>query len=63
MYGARKIHAELRREDTHAARCTVERLMKKAGLQGVTRIEVAADHQACSRERTTRQPGGPPVRR
>ena len=39
VYGARKIHAELLREDTRVARCTVERLMKKAGLQGVTRAK------------------------
>lgn len=37
VYGARKVHAELRRQDVEVARCTVERLMKEAGLQGVVR--------------------------
>ena len=37
LYGARKVHAQLRREGIVAARCTVERLMRSAGLQGVRR--------------------------
>jgi len=37
LYGARKVHAQLRREGVVVARCTVERLMKDAGLQGVRR--------------------------
>ena len=37
MYGARKVWLQLRREDIHVARCTVERLMKAAGLHGVVR--------------------------
>jgi putative transposase len=37
VYGARKIHAALRRAGRTVARCTVERLMRAAGLQGVTR--------------------------
>lgn len=36
-YGARKIWHQLRREDRSIARCTVERLMKIMGLQGVVR--------------------------
>ena len=36
-YGARKVWKELHREGTLVARCTVERLMRRAGLQGVTR--------------------------
>ena len=41
-YGARKVYWQLRREDVAVdgapiARCTVERLMKAAGLQGVSR--------------------------
>ena len=36
-YGARKIWRQLRREGRIIARCTVERLMKAAGLQGVVR--------------------------
>ncbi|MFC4243541.1 IS3 family transposase [Gryllotalpicola reticulitermitis] len=37
VYGARKIHAALNRAGTQVARCTVERLMRAAGLQGVRR--------------------------
>jgi transposase InsO family protein len=37
VYGARKVWRQLHREGIHAARCTVERLMKEAGLQGVRR--------------------------
>jgi len=36
-YGARKIWHQLRRENMDIARCTVERLMKVMGLQGVVR--------------------------
>ena len=36
-YGARKVWLQLRREGKHVARCTVERLMHKLGLQGVVR--------------------------
>ena len=36
-YGARKVWHELRREGHDIARCTVERLMKVMGLQGVVR--------------------------
>jgi putative transposase len=37
VYGARKVHAELRRRGHAVARCTVERLMRTAGLRGLTR--------------------------
>jgi len=37
VYGARKVWKQLRREDIPAARCTVERLMKKLGIAGATR--------------------------
>lgn len=37
VYGARKIHAELRRNGTQVARCTVERLMRAEGLRGIPR--------------------------
>ena len=37
VYGARKVHAELRRNDTRVARCTVERLMRAEGLRGIRR--------------------------
>lgn len=36
-YGARKVWLQLRREGTSVARCTVERLMRILGLQGVVR--------------------------
>lgn len=37
VYGARKVHAQLRREGHQMARCTVERLMRATGLQGVSK--------------------------
>jgi putative transposase len=37
VYGARKVWRQLRREGIFAARCTVERLMRKDGLEGVRR--------------------------
>ncbi len=37
VYGARKIWRQLIREDESVARCTVERLMRSMGLQGVVR--------------------------
>ena len=37
VYGARKIWRQLNRESIKVARCTVERLMKRMGLQGVVR--------------------------
>lgn len=36
-YGARKVWRQLRREQVEVARCTVERLMRSLGLQGVVR--------------------------
>lgn len=36
-YGARKVHGQLAREGIGAARCTVERLMRKLGLRGTRR--------------------------
>ena len=37
VYGARKVWRQLRREKISAARCTIERLMRKLGLQGARR--------------------------
>jgi putative transposase len=37
VYGARKVWRQLNREGIAVARCTVERLMKRLGLQGVRR--------------------------
>ncbi|MFE3519921.1 IS3 family transposase, partial [Streptomyces sp. NPDC059166] len=39
VYGARKVHAALVREGHEVARCTVERLMRQAGLRGVIRAK------------------------
>lgn len=39
VYGARKIHAQLLREGIQVARCTVERLMRAAGLRGLSRAK------------------------
>ncbi|WP_374201356.1 IS3 family transposase [Blastococcus sp. KM273128] len=39
VYGARKVHAELRRQGYPVARCTVERLMRRRGLRGITRAK------------------------
>ncbi|MEV6716264.1 IS3 family transposase [Lentzea sp. NPDC051208] len=37
VYGARKVWRQLNREGVDVARCTVERLMREAGLHGVLR--------------------------
>jgi len=37
VYGADKVWLQMNREGIRIARCTVERLMRKAGLQGVRR--------------------------
>ena len=37
VYGVRKVWRQLKREQFKIARCTVERLMKKLGIQGVMR--------------------------
>ena len=47
-YGAEKVWRQLRREGIEVARCTVERLMRRAGLEGVRR----------ARKRRTTIPGG-----
>ncbi|MFJ8828366.1 IS3 family transposase [Streptomyces sp. NPDC102467] len=39
VYGARKVHAALVRGGVQVARCTVERLMRRAGLRGVIRAK------------------------
>ena len=40
VYGADKVWKQVRRERITMARCTVERLMKHLGLQGVRRGKV-----------------------
>ncbi|MGY1836291.1 IS3 family transposase, partial [Blastococcus sp. SYSU DS0510] len=39
VYGARKVHAELHRQGHPVARCTVQRLMRAAGLRGISRAK------------------------
>ena len=39
VYGARKVHAELNRQGHPVARCTVQRLMRAAGLRGISRAK------------------------
>ena len=44
VYGAVKVWRQLARESTAAARCTVERLMRRLGLRGVMRGKVNPHH-------------------
>ena len=39
VYGIRKVHAELNRQGHQVARCTVQRLMRNAGLHGISRAK------------------------
>ena len=39
VYGIRKVHAELHRQGNPIARCTVGRLMRAAGLRGISRAK------------------------
>lgn len=60
VYGARKVWRQLGREDIVAARCTVERLMRSLGLQGVVRgrkcrTTVADESAARPLDRVNRQ--------
>ena len=60
VYGADKVWRQLNREGIQVARCTVERLMKRLGLQGVRRGKVVRttvrDHAApCPLDRVQRQ--------
>jgi len=60
VYGADKVWRQLRREGTDVARCTVERLMRKAGLRGVmqgkvVRTTVADAKAPCPLDRVNRQ--------
>lgn len=60
VYGAEKVWRQLAREGTAAARCTVERLMKRIGLRGVIRGKVVrttiSDRKApCPLDKVNRQ--------
>jgi putative transposase len=51
VYGARKVHRQLRRDGEQVARCTVVRLMREMGLRGVRR--------GAFKRTTTGDPAGP----
>ena len=53
VYGVRKIWRQLRRKGLSVARCTVARLMRQAGLRGVSRLRAP---------RTTVRAQGPDTR-
>jgi transposase InsO family protein len=60
VYGARKIWRQLNREGFAVARCTVERLMRRMGLQGVirgkrVRTTIADKAAPCPRDHVNRQ--------
>jgi transposase InsO family protein len=60
VYGARKVWRQLGREDIAAARCTIERLMRGLGLQGVVRgsrcrTTIADEHAERPLDRVNRQ--------
>ncbi len=60
VYGAHKVWHQLQREGIAVARCTVERLMRHLGLQGVrrgkrVRTTIADGSQACPLDRVNRQ--------
>src|SRR5204862_3532253 len=56
VYGARKIWEELHRQGHQVARCTVERLMRHAGIRGVSRGRGPAAYHGGGAGRC----GGPP---
>jgi len=60
VYGADKVWHQLNRDGVQVARCTVERLMRRAGLQGVRRGKVVRTTipdkaAACPLDRVNRQ--------
>jgi putative transposase len=60
VYGADKVWRQLKGEGHHVARCTVERLMKRQGLQGIKRGKVVRTTIAdaavpCPLDRVNRQ--------
>ncbi len=60
VYGVRKVWRQLLREDFDVARCTVERLMARLGLQGVirgkaVRTTIANPTAACPLDHVNRQ--------
>ena len=63
VYGADKVRRQIHREGVAVARCTVERLMKHLGLQGVRRGKRVRTtvHGARSRGAVPSGPREPPV--
>lgn len=60
VYGVRKVWRQLKREGVVVARCTVERLMRRLGLQGVVRgkpVKTTISDKAtpCSLDKVNRQ--------
>ena len=60
VYGADKVYKQMRREGLEVARCTVERLMRRLGLQGarrgkVVRTTVSDAKAACPLDKVNRQ--------
>jgi len=51
LYGTRKVWHQLRREGIAVAKCTVERLMRVMGLEGVRRGKTPAPPSATRRHR------------
>ena len=54
VYGADKVWAQLKREGTPVARCTVERLMRALGLRGVVRGQASV--RTTSSDKADNQP-------
>ncbi len=59
-YGAVKVWKQLRREGIEIAKCTVERLMRRTGLQGIRRGQIlphngGRDKSLCPLDRVQRQ--------
>jgi transposase InsO family protein len=60
VYGARKVWLQMKREGIEVARCTVERLMKRMGIQGIIRgkaVKTTVSDKAapCPLDRVNRQ--------
>lgn len=60
VYGAEKVWRQLKREQIQVARCTVERLMRRAGLRGairgkVVRTTISNSAAPCPLDRVNRQ--------
>ena len=54
VYGARKVWRQLARESVQVARCTIERLMREMGIQGVVRgrrFKTTIPDELCERPR------------